>query len=116
MNEDFYEQQKMTTEAAAEYESVLKMDSTNRLAAFNLGILYLNEALELEVKIDQDEKLKAKFSNLLLRSEALLKKALGPEEKDIDCIDALLKIYGRLQKKEEYLYYRNLKTALLQSK
>jgi hypothetical protein len=111
-----YEQQKMTTEAAAEYESVLKMDSTNRLAAFNLGILYLNGALELEVKIDQDEKLKAKFSNLLLRSEALLKKALGPEEKDIDCIDALLKIYGRLQKKEEYLYYRNLKTALLQSK
>jgi hypothetical protein len=111
-----YEQQKMTTEAAAEYESVLKMDSTNRLAAFNLGALYLNEALELEVKIVQDEKLKFKFSNLLLRSEALLKKALGPEEKDIDCIDALLKIYGRLQKKEEYLYYRNLKTALLQSK
>ncbi len=111
-----YEQQKMTTEAAAEYESILKMDSTNRLASFNLGALYLNEALELELKIAQDEKLKSKFSNLLLRSEALLKKALGPEEKDIDCIDALLKIYGRLQKKEEYLYYRNLKTALLQSK
>jgi hypothetical protein len=111
-----YEQQKMTTEAAAEYESVLKMDSTNRLASFNLGALYLNEALELELKIAQDEKLKSKFSNLLLRSEALLKKALGPEEKDIDCIDALLKIYGRLQKKEEYQYYRNLKTALLQSK
>ncbi len=111
-----YEQQKMTKDAAAEYESVLKMDSTNRLAAFNLGALYLNEALELEVKIAQDEKLKSKFSNLLLRSEALLKKALGPEEKDIDCIDALLKIYGRLQKKEEYQYYRNLKTALLQLK
>jgi hypothetical protein len=111
-----FEQNKQTKEAAAEYESILKMDSTNRLASFNLGALYLNEALELEVKIAQDEKLKSKFSNLLLRSEALLKKALGSEEKDIDCIDALLKIYGRLQKKEEYQYYRNLKTALLQSK
>ena len=111
-----FEQNKQTKEAAAEYESILKIDSTNRLASFNLGALYLNEALELEVKIAQDEKLKSKFSNLLLRSEALLKKALGSEEKDIDCIDALLKIYGRLQKKEEYQYYRNLKTALLQSK
>jgi hypothetical protein len=63
-----------------------------------------------------DPKLKSKFTNLLQRSESLLKKALGSEEKDLDCIDALLKIYSRLQDKDAYLYYRNLKTALLKSK
>ena len=114
-----YEQQKMYSEAAAEYESLLKIDSTNRLANYNLGILYLNEAMGIESKInpeDADTKLKTKFTNLLQRSESSLKKALGPEEKDIECIDALLKIYTRLQNKEAYLYYRNLKTTLLKSK
>ncbi len=114
-----YEQQKMYSEAAAEYESLLKIDSTNRLANYNLGILYLNEAMGIESKInpeDADTKLKTKFINLLQRSESSLKKALGPEEKDIECIDALLKIYTRLQNKEAYLYYRNLKTTLLKSK
>jgi len=111
-----YEQQKMISEAAAEYESVLKIDSTNRLAAFNLGILYLNEALSLEAKIESDEKLKSKYNNFLLRAEGHFKKAIGPEEKDADCIDALLKIYSKLQKKEEYQYYRKLKTAMLKSK
>ena len=114
-----YEQQKMYSEAADEYESLLKIDSTNRLANYNLGILYLNEAMGIESKInpeDADTKLKTKFTNLLLRSESSLKKALGPEEKDIECIDALLKTYTRLQNKEAYLYYRNLKTALLKSK
>ena len=114
-----YEQQKMYSEAAAEYESLLKIDSTNRLANYNLGILYLNEAMVIESKINAenaDPKLKSKFTNLLQRSESLLKKALGSEEKDLDCIDALLKIYSRLQDKDAYLYYRNLKTALLKSK
>ena len=114
-----YEQQKMYSEAAAEYESLLKIDSTNRLANYNLGILYLNEAMGIESKINAenaDPKLKSKFTNLLQRSESLLKKALGPEEKDLDCIDALLKIYSRLQDKDAYQYYRNLKTALLKSK
>ena len=114
-----YEQQKMYSEAAAEYESLLKIDSTNRLANYNLGILYLNEAMGIESKINAenvDPKLKSKFTNLLQRSESLLKKALGSEEKDLDCIDALLKIYSRLQDKDAYLYYRNLKTALLKSK
>ncbi len=114
-----YEQQKMYSEAAAEYESLLKIDSTNRLANYNLGILHLNEAMGIESKINAenvDPKLKSKFTNLLQRSESLLKKALGSEEKDLDCIDALLKIYSRLQDKDAYLYYRNLKTALLKSK
>jgi tetratricopeptide (TPR) repeat protein len=114
-----YEQQKMYSEAAAEYESLLKIDSTNRLANYNLGILYLNEAMGIESKINAenvDPKLKSKFTNLLQRSESSLKKALGSEEKDLDCIDALLKIYSRLQDKDAYLYYRNLKTALLKSK
>lgn len=114
-----YEQQKMYLEAAAEYVSILKIDSTNRLANYNLGILYLNEAMEIESKInpeDADTKLKTKFTNLLQRSESSLKKALGPEEKDVECIDALLRIYNRLQNKEAYLYYRNLKTTLLKSK
>jgi hypothetical protein len=114
-----YEQQKMYSEAAAEYESLLKIDSTNRLANYNLGILYLNEAMVIESKINAenaDPKLKSKFTNLLQRSESLLKKALGSDEKDLDCIDALLKIYSRLQDKDAYQYYRNLKTALLKSK
>ena len=114
-----YEQQKMYSEAAAEYESLLKIDSTNRLANYNLGILYLNEAMGIESKINAenvDPKLKSKFTNLLQRSESLLKKALGSDEKDLDCIDALLKIYSRLQDKDAYQYYRNLKTALLKSK
>ena len=114
-----YEQQKMYSEAAAEYESLLKIDSTNRLANYNLGILHLNEAMGIESKINAenaDPKLKSKFTNLLQRSESLLKKALGSDEKDLDCIDALLKIYSRLQDKDAYQYYRNLKTALLKSK
>jgi predicted Zn-dependent protease len=114
-----YEQQNMYSEAAAEYESLLKIDSTNRLANYNLGILYLNEAIGIESKINPenaDPKFKSKFTNLLQRSESSLKKALGPEEKDIECIDALLKTYTRLQNKEAYQYYRNLKTALLKSK
>jgi hypothetical protein len=103
--------------AAAQYEAAVKLDSSAYLAWFNLGAIHFNNGMELSASIkdpkNPDPKTNEKMRALLLKSVDPFKKALEINKNDLDCIDTLMKVYSRLEMKEEYLYYRALKTEKL---
>jgi tetratricopeptide (TPR) repeat protein len=92
------------------YESCLEIDPTYFKAAYNLGVLYFNEAVAFaremnNVPLREKEKYKAlekKMNEHMELAKPFLEKAHQLEPTDVSTIKALREIYLRLQDLESY--------------
>ncbi len=97
--------------AINELDQAINIDSTLNLAWFNLGVLNMNRGLE---NSKQGKKISIEDVNIK-KAVFALKKALELNKSDLICMDALMKLYSKLELKDEYLYIRQMKTERIKN-
>lgn len=101
-------------QAVTQYQKAAELAPKNFLPQYNIGVIYLKQAAELQKSIEGEadskklEQLKAQYQ----KSLDALEKAHQLAPKDLETLKALVLVTGRLEMKEAYLKYRNLKRAL----
>lgn len=108
------EAEKQIDQAVTQYQKATELAPKNFLPQYNIGVIYLKKAAELQKSIegeDNPEKLKQLTVKYQSSLEAL-EKAHQLAPKDFETLKALVLVTGRLEMKEAYLKYRNLKNAL----
>ncbi len=112
-----YEKEGNIEEAAVSYTKALEVDPKYFDAAYNLGALYLNTAVEMSKKCDdipptkkaEYKKCKEEATNKFKEALPRLENAYGIDAKDKFTINALKSVYARLGDEENY---KKMKTEL----
>jgi tetratricopeptide (TPR) repeat protein len=107
------EERKDSKAAIEQYQKATEINNSDFIPYYNIGIIQLKQGAKLQQQLNEPSEAELQqLKNFYQEAFEALEKAHQLAPKDLPTLEGLVLVTGRLEMKEAYLKYRNLKKSL----